>query len=47
MALVMICFAGPGATTPRLSISGWVADLPISPRIEISARRAGKIERIP
>jgi hypothetical protein len=47
IALVTICLAGPGATAPRLSISGCVADGPISPNTATSASRAGKIDRIP
>jgi hypothetical protein len=46
-AVVRISFAGPGATWLRLSSSGCVAELPISPRIETSAISAGNIERIP
>ena len=47
IALVKISLPGPGATLPRLSISGWVADSPISPRIETSTISAGKIDRMP
>ena len=43
IALVKMSFAGPGATLPRLSISGWVADSPISPSTETSTISAGKI----
>ena len=45
MASVKISCAGPGATFSRLSISGWVAESPISPSAETSTIRAGKIER--
>jgi hypothetical protein len=45
-AWVRMSFAGPGATVERLSISGCVADGPITPRIETSASSAGKIERM-
>ena len=45
IALVKISLAGPGATVPRLSISGCVADSPTSPRIETSTISAGKIAR--
>src|SRR5919108_4072500 len=44
---VRISLAGPGAMVLRLSSRGWVADWPTSPRIETSARSAGKIERTP
>jgi hypothetical protein len=47
IAFVKMSLAGPGATLPRLSISGWVAEWPTSPRIETSASSAGKIARIP
>ena len=43
MALVKISFAGPGATVPSSSSSGWVADSPTRPRIETSTISAGKI----
>ena len=43
MALVKISWAGPGATVPRLSISGCVADSPTRPRIETRTISAGKI----
>ncbi len=46
-AFVRISCAGPGATSPRLSISGCVADSPISPSTETSTSRAGKIARTP
>ena len=36
-----------GRDLPRLSISGWVADSPISPRIETSTISAGKIDSTP
>jgi hypothetical protein len=42
-----MCCAGPGAKLRRLFSSGFVADLPIRPRIETSAISAGKMERIP
>jgi hypothetical protein len=47
MALVKISFAGPGATAPRLSIRGCVADSPISPRIDTRTMSAGKIASTP
>ena len=47
MALVRMSLAGPGATWATLSSSGWVADGPISPRIETSAMSAGKIASTP
>jgi len=47
IALVTISFAGPGATLPTLSISGWVADWPTRPRIETRTSSSGKIDRIP
>jgi hypothetical protein len=47
IALVKICFPGPGASEFRLLRSGWVAECPISPRIETSARSAGKIASTP
>ena len=43
MALVKISLAGPGATVPRLSISGCVADSPTSPSTDTSTIIAGKI----
>ena len=45
IALVKMSLAGPGATVPRLSISGCVADSPTRPRIETSTISAGKIAR--
>jgi hypothetical protein len=47
MALVKISLAGPGATAPRLSISGCVAESPTSPRIDTSTISAGKIASTP
>ena len=47
IAFVKISLAGPGATVLMLSMSGWVAEAPTSPRIETSAISIGKIERIP
>ena len=47
MALVKICFAGPGATLPRLSISGCVADWPTSPRTEMMTMIIGKMASTP
>ncbi len=47
IALVKISFAGPGATLPRLSISGWVADSPIRPSTDTSTISAGKIASTP
>ena len=47
IALVKMLFAGPGATLPRFSISGCVAECPIKPRIETSAIKAGKIAKTP
>jgi hypothetical protein len=47
IALVKIVFAGPGATLPRFSISGCVAEWPTSPRTETSAIIAGKIASTP
>ena len=44
MASVKISWAGPGATFSRLSMSGWVAESPISPRADTSTIRAGKME---
>jgi hypothetical protein len=43
IAFVKISCAGPGATSPRLSSSGCVADSPISPSSETSTISAGKI----
>ena len=43
IALVKMSFAGPGATLPRLSIRGWVAESPISPSTETITISAGKI----
>ena len=42
-----ISWAGPGATSPRLSISGWVAESPIRPSTDTSTSSAGKIARMP
>jgi len=47
IALVKISFAGPGATFPRLSISGWVAELPTSPSTDTSTISAGKMASTP
>jgi hypothetical protein len=47
IALVKMSLAGPGATWPRLSISGWVVPLPSRPSIETSARMAGNSARMP
>ena len=47
IALVKICWAVPGASLSRLSISVLVAEWPTSPTIEISAITAGKMARIP
>ena len=44
IALVKMSWAGPGATLPRLSISGCVADSPMRPSTETSTISAGKID---
>jgi hypothetical protein len=44
---VRMSFAGPGATDPRLSSRGWVAEGPITPSTETSASSIGNSERIP
>jgi hypothetical protein len=43
IASVKISWAGPGATLPRFSISGSVADSPIRPSSETITISAGKI----
>ena len=47
MALVKICFAAPGATAPRLLISGWVTELPIRPSTDTITMIIGKMARTP
>ena len=45
--LVRMSLAGPGATVPSWSSSGWVADGPITPRTDTSARIIGNSDSTP
>jgi hypothetical protein len=47
IALEKMSLAGPGATLPRLSISGCVTEVPSSPSSETSTSSAGKMANIP
>ncbi len=47
IALAKIWWTDPGASLLRLAISGWSAEVPISPRIETSAMIAGKMASTP
>ena len=47
IAFLKIVWAGPGATAPRFSSSGWVTELPIRPSTETITISIGKIASTP